>query len=106
LILRPFPGAVARTDLHFIRLTEKKDLWYTGSGATLSDRNVGFGFPGRPAFGHRDLFRIIETSLSYDCNTHINISAYYGHVFGQEVVRAIYPHDQADFGYLEVILKL
>ncbi len=106
LILRPFPGVVSRTDLHFIRLTEKKDLWYTGSGATESDRNVGFGFPGRPAFGHRDLFRIVETSLSYDWNTHLNLSVYYGHVFGQEVVRAIYPHDQADFGYLEVTLKL
>ncbi len=106
LILRPLPGVVSRTEFHSIRLTEKKDLWYTGSGATLSDRTVGFGFPGRPAFGHRDLFRVIEASLSYDWNTHVNLSAYYGHIFGQEVVRAIYPQDQADFAYLEVTLKL
>jgi hypothetical protein len=106
LILRPLPGVVGRTELHFVRLTEGKDLWYTGSGATLSDRNVGFGYPGRPAFGHRDLFRVIENSISYDWNKYVTLSAYYGHVFGKDVIRAIYAGDDADFGYLELTLKL
>jgi hypothetical protein len=106
LVLRPLPGVVGRTEFHFIRLTEGKDLWYTGSGATLSDRNVGFGYPGRPAFGHRDLFRVIENSISYDWNQYVNISAYYGHVFGQDVIHSIYAEDDANFGYVEIILKL
>jgi hypothetical protein len=106
LILRPFPGVVGRSELHFVRLTEGKDLWYTGSGATLSDRNVGFGYPGRPAFGHRDLFRVLENSISYDWNKYVNVSAYYGHVFGQDVVRSIYAEDDANFGYVEVTFKL
>jgi hypothetical protein len=106
LILRPRAGLAWRSDFHNIRLSEGRDLWYQGAGATLADRNVGFGFPGRPAFGHRDLFRVLETSLSYDVNTWLTLSIYYGHVFGGRVVRAIFTEDQADFGYLEVTLKL
>lgn len=106
LILRPLPGVVGRTEFHTVRLTESKDLWYTGSGATLSDKNVGFGFPGRPSFGHRDLFHVIENSISYDWNRYVNVSAYYGHIFGRDVVHAIYQEDNGNFGYIEVTLKM
>lgn len=106
LVLRPLPGLVSRTELHFVRLSEKKDLWYTGSGATLSDHNVGFGYPGRPAFGQRDLFQVLESSISYDWNKYLSFAVYYGHVFGQDVVRAIYQNDEANFGYLEMTVKL
>ncbi len=93
-------------DFHNLRLTESRDLWYQGAGATLADRDVGFGFPGRPAFGRRDLFQVLETSLSYDWSKSVNLSLYFGHVFGGSVVRALFADDQADFGYLEVTLKL
>jgi hypothetical protein len=106
LLLRPRPGLVWRTDFHYLRLTESRDLWYQGSGATLSERNVGFGFPGRPSLGHRNLLRILETSFSYDWSRSLNLTLYYGHVFGSSVVRSIFADDQADFGYLEVTLKL
>ncbi|MGH8006022.1 MAG: alginate export family protein [Candidatus Binatia bacterium] len=106
LILRPFAGFVWRSDFHNIRLTESRDLWYQGAGATLSDRNIGFGFPGRPAFGHRDLFQVAETSLSYDVTKWLTVNLYYTHIFGGRVIRAIYDGDNADFGYIEVIIKL
>jgi hypothetical protein len=105
-VLRPGAGLVWRTDFHNIRLSEGRDLWYQGSGATLAERTVGVGFPGRRAFGHRDLFQVLETSLSYDWSPAINVSLYYGHVFGGRVVRAIFAGDQADFGYIEVTLTL
>jgi hypothetical protein len=108
LILRPISGLSARTSFHNIRVTEGRDLWYQGSGATLADRDrpEGFGFPGRPANGRRDLFRVLETSIGYDWNKHVNTNLYYGHVFGGGVVRAIFDGDDADFGYLEFTLKL
>lgn len=106
LILRPFAGFMWRTDFHNIRLTESRDLWYQGAGATLSDRPIGFGFPGRPAFGHRDLFQVAETSLSYDVTKWLTVSVYYAHVFGGRVIRAIYDGDNADFGYIEIMVKL
>jgi hypothetical protein len=105
-ILRPIPGLVSRTDFHNIRITETRDLWYQGAGATISDRDVGFGFPGRPVFGKRNLFQVIETTLSYDFNQFINLNVYYGHIFGGGVVRSIFAGDQADFGYVEVLFKL
>ena len=91
LILRPFKGLVWRTDFHYIRVSEKNDLWYQGAGATLGGRQAGFGFVGRPTFGKRDLFQIIETSLSYNLNKHININVFFAHVFGDSIVDQIYP---------------
>lgn len=105
LILRPLEGLVWRTDFHYIRVSEKNDLWYQGAGATLEDRQAGFGFVGRPVFGKRDLFQIIETSLSYNLNKHINVNVFFAHVFGDSIVDQIYPDDSANFGYIETTLK-
>ena len=105
LILRPFKGLVWRTDFHYIRVSEKNDLWYQGAGATLEDRQAGFGFVGRPTLGKRDLFQIIETSLSYNLNKHINVNVFFAHVFGDSIVDQIYPDDSANFGYIETTLK-
>ena len=43
MIVKPHPRATLRTDWHWLRLTEKKDLWYAGGGATNDDV---FGFFG------------------------------------------------------------
>ena len=67
---------------------------------------MGFGFPGRPVFGRRELFRVLEASLSYDVNTFLNVNVYYVHVFGGGVARALFAGDQADFGYIEMHFKL
>jgi hypothetical protein len=106
MLLRPLPGLFSRTDFHNIRVTEGKDLWYQGSGATESDRDVGFGYSGRPANGHHDLMQVIETTLSYEWNAHVSTSVYYAHLFGGSVVRAIFEGDQADFGFIEVTIRL
>ncbi len=105
-ILRPIAGFVWRTDFHNIRLPESRDLWYQGAGATLSDRNVGFGFSGRPAFSKRDLFRVVESQLTYAWSPALECTVYYAHIFTGDVARKIFASDQADFAYLEVILKL
>ena len=105
LMLRPLKGLVWRTDFHYIRVSEKNDLWYQGAGATLGDRQGGFGFGGRPTFGKRDLFQIIETSVSYNLTKHININVFFAHVFGDSIVDRIYPDDSANFGYIETTLK-
>ncbi|MBI3302754.1 MAG: alginate export family protein [Deltaproteobacteria bacterium] len=105
-LLRPHAGLVWRTDFHNLRVSKTRDLWYQGAGATLADRDVGFGFPGRPVASRRDLFRVLETSFSYDWSKSVNLSLYYSHVFGGSVVRSIFAGDQADFGYVEVTLKL
>ncbi len=106
ILLRPIPGLVSRTDFHNIRVTEGRDLWYQGSGATLADRDVGFGYSGRPANGHRDLFQVIETTLSYEWSKYVSTSVYYAHLFGGRVVRAIFRGNGADFAFVEATIKL
>jgi hypothetical protein len=108
LILRPLAGLSARTAFHNLRVTEARDLWYQGGGATIEDhdRPEGFGFPGRPANGHHNLFQVVESSIGYDWNSHINTNIYYGHLFGGGVVDGIYTGDDGDFGYLEFTLRL
>lgn len=106
ILFRPIVGLVSRTDVHVVRLSEEKDLWYQGAGATLADRDVGFGFPGRPANGRNELLTIVETTLSYDWSASVSTSIYYGHVFGGGVVRSIFAGDDADFGFLELTLRI
>ena len=106
LILRPLKGLIWRTDFHNIRVSEKNDLWYQGAGATLEDRQVGFGYVGRPAFGKRGLFQIIETTLSYTVNKHVNVNVFFAHVFGDSIVDRIFPGDDANFGYIEMTLRI
>ena len=106
LLLRPFKGLVWRTDFHYIRVSEKNDLWYQGAGATLEDRQVGFGFAGRPVFGKRDLFQIIETTLNYTINENLNVHVYFVHVFGDSIVNHIYSGSDANFGFIELNLRI
>lgn len=106
ILLRPIAGLVSRTDVHDIRLTEGNDLFYQGSGATVSSRDVGFGYSGRPAAGHRSLFHVVETSLNYDWSPSFSLGVYYGHLFGGSVIRSIFAGDQADFGFIEAIVRL
>ena len=106
ILLRPMSGLLSRTAFHDIRLNASQDLWYQGSGATVADRDVGFGYSGRPASGHHDLMYVVETSFNYDWSSSLAIGVYYGHLFGGGVVRSIIQGDQADSGFLEFTVRL
>src|SRR5262249_32751691 len=94
ILLRPMLGLLSRTAFHDIRLNASQDLWYQGSGATEADRDVGFGYSGRPASGHHGLLDVVETSLNYDWSPSVGIGVYYAHLFGGDVVRSIFQGDQ------------
>lgn len=106
ILLRPLPGLVSRTDFHDVRLSSGRDLFYSGSGATEAGRNAGFGYSGRPASGNTGLFRVVETSLSYDWTSRLTIGAYYGHLFGGDVIRSLFRDAQANFGFVETTIRL
>jgi hypothetical protein len=104
LLLRPIPqNLTLRTDLHFLRLTEARDLWYQGSGAF--QRRNSFGYVGRPSNGNRGLGTLWDLAVDWNPNPHWNVYAYYGHAFGGKVISAIYQGRDADFAYAEVTLK-
>ena len=102
LILKPHPRVTIRTDFHHLRLTEQNDLWYAGGGATNDDV---FGFSGIPANEHRELAELVDVAVTVNILMQLTAYAYYGHAFGQGVVRATFDGAQADYGYLELTYR-
>ncbi len=102
LIANPFTRASVRVDYHWLRLTEPRDLWYGGGGAT-NDRV--FGFSGIPALGRRELAHVVEVALDAKLHERVAANAYYGHAFGQGVVGATFDGKDGSYGYVEVILR-
>ncbi len=104
-ILKPSTKTAIRTDLHRLRLKDGTDRWYMGAGPTLESGKI-FGYIGLPSFGDRDLGILADITMVYHLSSHLWFTAYYGHVFGQEVIENIYPRDKdADYAYLEMGLK-
>ena len=81
------------------------DQWYLGAGATKDRGNI-FGYVGRPSFGATNLAKVLDLTVAYDINQHINLNAYYAHAWGDDVIENIYSRDDdANFFYFEMKLK-
>lgn len=105
LILKPLKKVLVRADFHFLQLNERGDRWYMGAGATRDRENI-FGYIGRPSFGDTDLAKVLDLTVAYNFNKHINLNAYYGRAWGDDVIDNIYARDDdANFFYLELGLK-
>ena len=105
VILKPIRKMVVRTDFRILQLNERDDRWYMGSGATRR-RGTIFGYIGRPSFGSKDLAKLLDISVSYIFNKNINLNAYYGHAWGDDVIKNINTEDDdADFFFFELGLR-
>jgi Alginate export len=102
LILRPHPKVTIRSDVHWLRLSERKDLWYVGGGANNDDV---FGFGGIPSDNHRELSYLADLALNVSITPQLSMYAYYGHAFGQGVVKGTFDGAGADYGYLEATYR-
>jgi hypothetical protein len=102
LLATPWPGVSLRADYHWLRLTEPRDLWYSGGGAT---NDHVFGFAGIPGHGHRDLAHVVEAAVEVKLHERVTASAYYGHAFGQDVVAATFSGTSASYGYVELTFR-
>jgi hypothetical protein len=79
LLLRPHDRVLVRTDFHWLRVTDGRDLWYSGGGATS---NTFFGYAGSPANGNRALATLADISVTVALIEHLTVEGYYGHAFG------------------------
>jgi hypothetical protein len=105
LILKPLAKMVVRTDLHFLQLNERNDRWYMGAGATQNRGNI-FGYIGRPSFGGKNLAKVLDLTVAYDVNKHINLNGYYAHAWGDDVIENSYSRSEnANFFYFEMKLQ-
>ena len=102
LLLTPHARLSVRTDYHWLRLSERRDFWYAGSGAGKEDL---FGYSGTDAHGHRQLASLADLSVGVVLHERLTMNAYYGHAFGQGVVGATFADTNADYGYLELLFR-
>jgi hypothetical protein len=98
LVLRPHPRVTLRADWHWLQVTETRDLWYSGGGATNGEV---FGFTGSPAAGRRNLAHVADLSVTVQALESLTLGGYYGHAFGGGVVGATFAGRDADYGFVE-----
>jgi hypothetical protein len=101
-LLRPHPKVTLRTDWHWLRLSEKHDLWYAGGGATNDDV---FGFSGIAANGRRELAQLLDVGVTLTVTSQLQAYAYYGHAFGGGVVKRTFAGSNANYGYVEMAFR-
>jgi hypothetical protein len=102
LVLRPHPVVTLRTDYHWLRVGEGRDLWYSGGGAQNDDL---FGYAGTPAGGRRDLAHVVDLSATVAVTSWMTIGGYYGHAFGGDVVGGTFDGTDTDYGFVETTFR-
>ncbi|MHB8304352.1 MAG: alginate export family protein [Acidobacteriaceae bacterium] len=101
LIDNPTKRVELRSDLHWLQLASKNDLWYLGGGAF--DNKV-FGYVGRPSNGSSSFATVADVSADWQATKTVALNFYYAHASGKNVISSIYPVDRnAQFGYVEMV---
>jgi len=100
---KPMGKLALRGDLHWLKLTSGKDLWYLGGGAY--DNKV-FGYQGRPANGYTSFASMADISADWQTTKNVALNFYYAHTWGKSAIEKIYPADHdAQYGYVEMIYR-
>lgn len=102
LLLQPHAKVSVRLDYHWLRLTESADLWYSGGGATKDDV---FGYAGTPSGDRSELAHLADANVTVVLSSRFTLGLYYGHAFGQGVVRSTFAGADADYGFGEITCR-
>jgi hypothetical protein len=102
---RPRAALGLRLDVRRVDLASAADLWYAGSGATLS-RGAVFGFAGRRSNGSRRLGTTLEVSADYAVTPRVSVNAFVARMRGGPVVTGTFGGDALWFGYVESVIAL
>ncbi|MEW6129024.1 MAG: alginate export family protein [Acidobacteriota bacterium] len=106
LRLKPHARVALRTDVRYLRLSNRRDLWYVGGGAFQKST---FGYVGRPSGGTKGMGTLFDFSMDVALTARSALTFYVGGVRGGGVESAIYPqggnHPQARFLYLEFLQR-
>lgn len=88
LRLKPHARVSLRADVHHLRLSNARDLWYVGGGA-FQDKT--FGYVGRPSGGEKSLGVVFDLSADFNVTQTTALTLYASGVRGGGVQRSIYP---------------
>lgn len=103
LILEPTEEIEFQTNVHYLWLDEQSDLLYSGGGA--DQRRNRFGFTGLPSGGNTNIGTLVDFQLRADITENVGVSAYYGILFGDDVMNNNFGRD-GDIGYAFGALNL
>ena len=104
--LKPHARLTLRADVHALRLSNARDLWYTGGGAF---QETTFGYQGRPSGGRRSLGTLFDLSADLSVTPTTTLTFYGAGVRGGGVASSIYPaggaNPTARFLYAELMKR-
>lgn len=93
LSLKPRARVTLRADVHALRLSDARDLWYSGGGAF---QETTFGYQGRPSGGRRGLGTLFDLSADVSVTPTTTLTFYGGGVRGGAVASNAYPDGGAN----------
>ena len=64
-----------------------------------------FGFGGVPTEGNRDLGFLTDIAVTWTPCDFFSIYAYYGYVFGEDILRDAFASSDANYGFTETTLS-
>ena len=106
LRLKPVKKLSLRTEVRYLRLSNRQDLWYAGGGAFQKQT---FGYVGRPSNGRSGMGTLFDLSIDYELTSKTDLGFYFGGVRGGGVQAAIYPaggsHPGARLLYFEFLQR-
>lgn len=83
------PKLQANINVHQLSLSNSKDLLYGGLGAALN--SGAFGYSGNAAGGASDIGQLVDIALTYTYSKQFTARLYFGHAFGGDVLKTLYP---------------
>ncbi|HSB10123.1 MAG TPA: alginate export family protein [Blastocatellia bacterium] len=86
--LKPHSRLSLRVDVHHLRLSSDRDLWYVGGGAFQKNT---FGYVGRPAGGKKTMGTMFDLSADLSLGSRTTMTFYAAGVRGGGVARSTYP---------------
>jgi len=106
LRLRPVNKLSLSTQVRYLRLSNRQDLWYAGGGAFQKQT---FGYLGRPSNGQSGVGTLFDLSIDYQFTSTTAVTFYLAGLHGSGVQAAIYPaggdHPGARFLYFEFVQR-
>lgn len=103
-IVKPRKSVTLRFEVHDLGLTSAADLWYAGSGASVTS-GASFGFAGRKSNGSTSLGTMIEGAADWTLAKHLSLNAYLARMNGGAVVTGSFAGNRLTFGYLESVVS-
>jgi hypothetical protein len=104
LIMKPKDFLTLRTEFHNLRLSDRQDRWYIGSGA-MHD-NIADDFAARSSSNKKDLGQLLDVTAIWNVNPDMTVMAYYGHMFEDNVTEKFFTNQKdINFFFLEVAVN-